>query len=66
MFWTTLKKGRACDGKVPHDTFEEAEQSRIKMENGTGERLSSYMCGYCHKYHIGRDHRLIGDRGGYI
>ena len=63
VYWDQMRQGRACDGKVRHPDRDEAEIARIRMENATGDELKSYLCPWCHQWHIGRDHSKIGDRG---
>jgi hypothetical protein len=54
---------RGCRDKKRHPTFEVANNAKEAMERITGEKFNTYFCQCCHFYHIGRDHRAMGEVG---
>jgi hypothetical protein len=63
VFWQTIRRTRECGGKVRHPTEELAAEAAISMEKATGYKFNHYHCHYCHYYHIGRDHKSMGEKG---
>lgn len=57
VYWNVLHKGRGCDNKVRYPTFESAETAKNDMKELKGIDLNIYMCQFCHRYHLGGDHK---------
>lgn len=50
--------------KKVYDKLDEAilEAKRRNASDGQFEKLEAYKCTYCHKYHIGRNGKLITEK----
>jgi hypothetical protein len=65
------QKRRACEGKRPHDTQEEAvgEAGRLRKRN-PGAEIDAYRCKRCGKFHVGhrklKTRRILAARRGEI
>jgi len=55
--WRVIHKGRGCDNKIKYSTIESAEIAKNEMMELKGVELNIYMCQFCHRYHLGGDHR---------
>ena len=62
-FYDDIRRERACRDKVRHSTMTLAEEARDRMQEKTGDQFNAYFCMHCHYYHIGRDHRAMGEVG---
>jgi hypothetical protein len=63
VFWQLVRQARACGGKVRHVNEKLAREAAVSMENATGYKFNAYFCQYCHFWHIGRDHKAMGEPG---
>jgi hypothetical protein len=59
VYWKLLHKGRGCDDKIRYSTIESAENARDEMKRLKGVELNIYMCQFCHRYHLGGNHRKV-------
>ena len=50
--------------KEPFNTLDEAilEAKRMNCKESTIHKLFAYKCTYCHKYHIGRNSKILSDK----
>jgi hypothetical protein len=55
----------ACGGKVPYESFAEAQtivgrlKKRRNFRNGRNANLKPYRCPHCGKYHVGNTLSLV-------
>lgn len=62
VFWQTLKRIRGCGSKRRYDETA-ARNAAQHMKDITGDEFNVYFCQHCHYWHIGRDHRAMGEPG---
>ena len=61
---TEINGEKVFKKKVPYNTLDEAilEAKKVNTKDQTIHKLFGYKCTYCHKYHIGRQGKLLSEK----
>jgi hypothetical protein len=52
-------RANACEGKVRHDSLEEAKYACYLAKRRFGDWLICYKCKFCHRWHIGHPPKKV-------
>lgn len=50
---TRMRRMAACNGKVPYESFSDANEATRAIVSRSHKQVGPYRCAYCKKYHIG-------------